>query len=94
LVVQAFRQRHPDARSIGLPAARAAVPLDDPTEAPVAPLDPILSQRVDPLAGWIRVLVILGVALAAMIVLTVVFGVTHPGPGYDILPDPAGALPF
>ena len=60
----------------------------------MAPTDPILSPRADPMAGWIRTLATLAATLAAFAVLTAIFGVTHPGPGYDILPDPAGALGF
>lgn len=55
---------------------------------------PTLVQRVASHQDGIRVLAMLVAVLAAMAVLTVVFGVTHPGPSYEIIPDPAGALPF
>jgi hypothetical protein len=60
----------------------------------VAQLDSTIAQRLSQRGDWIRVLLMLGAALAALAVLTVIFGVTNPGPGYDIVADPAGALPF
>ena len=56
--------------------------------------DSTLVRRPAIRSDWVRVLLMLVAALAAMAVLTVIFGVTHPGPAYDLLPDPAGALPF
>ena len=50
----------------------------------------LFSSRPD----MLRVLVIVAVALAAMAVLMVTF-VVHPGgPSYDLIADPAAALPF
>lgn len=60
----------------------------------MALLHPTLVQRVASHRDAIRVLVMFAAVLAAMAVLTVIFGVTHPGPSYDIIPDPGGALPF
>jgi hypothetical protein len=34
------------------------------------------------------------VAVAAILLMLVVFGVNVPGPTYDLLPDPAGAMPY
>ena len=56
--------------------------------------DPIPARRPAIQSDWVRALLMLVAGLAAMAVLTAIFGVTHPGPAYDILPDPAGALPF
>lgn len=42
----------------------------------------------------LQVLVIFVAALAVMAVLTIVFGVNHAGPAYDLINDPAAAMPF
>ena len=34
------------------------------------------------------------VILVVMLALTVIFGVDVTGPGYEIVPDPAGTMPF
>jgi hypothetical protein len=41
----------------------------------------------------IRALLIAGVLIALFMALALIFGV-DPGPSYDIVPDPAGALGF
>ena len=53
-----------------------------------------LVERVGAHPDAARALVLLAVLLAAMAVLTVVFGVTRPGPGYDFVGDPGAVLGF
>ena len=40
------------------------------------------------------IVLFIAVALLAMAALTAMFGVQAVGPSYQIVPDPAGALPF
>ena len=42
----------------------------------------------------LRVVLIVAVVVALMLVLTWVVGVARGGPSYEIVPDPAGLLPF
>ncbi|HEX2755272.1 MAG TPA: hypothetical protein VHM48_07405 [Candidatus Limnocylindrales bacterium] len=60
----------------------------------MALLHPNLLERVSAHRDGLRVLVMLVAVLAAMAVLTVAFGVTHTGPSYELVPDPAAGLPF
>jgi hypothetical protein len=53
-----------------------------------------LAKRVASSRELFRVLLILVAVIALMLVATLAFGVNHPGPAYEIVPDPAGALPF
>lgn len=88
-------QPHPDesvARVAGTPALVAR--LVDPTEAPMDRARPTLIQRAMTHPDLVRSLAMLIALVAAMAVLTVVFGVTHPAPGYESFPDPAAGLGF
>jgi fructose-specific phosphotransferase system IIC component len=51
-------------------------------------------ERVSTDHDALRVLAILAAVLAVAAVLTVVFGVDVSAPAYELVPDPAGALPF
>lgn len=42
----------------------------------------------------LRVVLIVAAVIALMLVLTWVLGVARFGPSYEIVPDPAGLLPF
>jgi len=53
-----------------------------------------LIERVSSHGDALRAFAMLAALLAAMAVLTAIFGVTHPGPGYEIVPDPAIGMPF
>lgn len=53
-----------------------------------------LAKRVASSTELFRVLLILAAVIALMLVATLVFGVNPTGPSYEIVPDPAGALPF
>ena len=53
-----------------------------------------LVQRVGQHQDLVRVLLMLVAVVAVMAVLTAIFGVTHSGPSYDIIPDPGAALGF
>ena len=55
---------------------------------------PTLLQRASSHEDLLRALVMIVAIVAALAVLTAVFGVTHSGPSYELIPDPAGALPF
>ena len=55
---------------------------------------PNLLQREWSRQELLRALAILVAVLVVMAVLTAVFGFNHTGPGYQLIPDPAGALPF
>lgn len=46
-----------------------------------------------PLA-FIWIVVAVAAVVVALLVLTWIFGVNVPGPGYQLVPDPAGPLPF
>jgi hypothetical protein len=52
---------------------------------------PTLGRRSQDL---VRVLLIVIAAVAVMFVATVVFGMPGSGPSLEIVPDPAGGLPF
>ncbi len=39
-------------------------------------------------------LAVSAVILGVMLALTIIFGVDATGPGYQIVPDPAGTMPF
>jgi hypothetical protein len=41
-----------------------------------------------------RILLILAAAIVFMAALNMAFGMPHPGPTFEIVPDPAGPLPF
>lgn len=51
-------------------------------------------ERVSTEHYALRALAILAAVLAVAAVLTVVFGVDLTAPAYEIVPDPAGTLPF
>ena len=53
-----------------------------------------LGQRIAPYEDLLRALLIVVAVIAVMLVATVVFGVARTGPSIEIVPDPAGALPF
>jgi hypothetical protein len=57
---------------------------------------PTLAQRIASHQDLLRVLLITAGVIAAMIVLTVVFGVNRIGPSFDPVIDPAhlSSLPF
>jgi hypothetical protein len=55
---------------------------------------PTLVQRVASHRDGIRVFVMLVAVVVAMALVTAIFGVNRPGPGYDFMPDPAAGLPF
>jgi hypothetical protein len=58
-------------------------------QQPTTPL-----QRLSTNPDAIRVMVILVAALALAAMLTFALGIDVAGPAYDIVPDPAAALPF
>ena len=53
-----------------------------------------LIERVSTHHDALRAIAFLAAVLAVAVLLTVVFGVDLTPPGYEIVPDPAGALPF
>lgn len=53
-----------------------------------------LFERVSTHRDALRSLAVLVAVLAAIVLLTALFGVSETGPAYDLVPDPAGALPF
>jgi len=56
--------------------------------------DSTLVQRAEAHPDLVRTLLILVAVVAAMAVLTAIFGVSHTGPAYDFIPDPGAALGF
>ena len=53
----------------------------------------ILEQRAS-YQGLLIAVVIAVAVVAAMLIATAIFGVRLEGPSYEIVPDPAGMLPF
>jgi hypothetical protein len=51
-------------------------------------------HRVSTLEVIVRVLAIVAAVLVAFVVLTMAFGIPGGAPSIEILPDPAGPLPF
>jgi hypothetical protein len=41
-----------------------------------------------------RILLLVAAAIVFVAALNMAFGMPHPGPTYEIVPDPAGPLPF
>ena len=54
----------------------------------------MLAKRISSSTDLMPALLIAVVVIAALLVATAVFGVRLTGPSYDIVPDPAGTLPF
>jgi hypothetical protein len=55
---------------------------------------PTLQHRAPSREDLVRALVAVIAVVAVMAILTAAFGVTQSGPSYELIPDPAGALPF
>ena len=53
-----------------------------------------LSQKVIGYEDLIRAFVFVLAVIAALLVMTAIFGINVTGPSYEIVPDPAGVLPF
>lgn len=53
-----------------------------------------LGQRIMAHEGLVRVGLVLAAVIVLMLVMTVAFGVHLSGPSFQIVPDPAGTLPF
>jgi len=54
----------------------------------------VLGEQLEAHLELARVVLIIGAALLLMLVMTVVFGWHGVAPTYQIVPDPAGLLPF
>jgi hypothetical protein len=53
-----------------------------------------LTQRDSSNKDMLRILVIFAAVLVVMVVLTIAFGATRPGPSLELIADPAAGLPF
>jgi hypothetical protein len=54
----------------------------------------MLTQRISEHSDLARAVVLFVAVIAVMAVLTAVFGFNHAGPSIQLIPDPAGTLPF
>jgi hypothetical protein len=43
---------------------------------------------------WVQVVLLAAGVIIFVAALNMAFGMPHPGPTYEIIPDPAGPLPF